>query len=91
MRAAPSITLSLLRNGTPYLSNVTFGGDCFGGASAYRVELSDGLAGWDTRQMTICTTPGTDHCKFLSETYQDLSKAIPIDQRKIAGYAESKV
>lgn len=88
--AAPSITLSLLRDGKPYLSNVTFGDDCFGGASVYRVELSDGLQGWDTRQMTICTTPGTDHCKFLSDTYQDIVKAVPIDQSKVAGYAENK-
>lgn len=87
--AAPSITLSLLRNGEPYLSNVMFGGDCFGGPSVTRVELSDGLNGWDTRQLTVCIAPrGT--CEFLSETYSAISKSIPIDQHKLAGYAKGK-
>lgn len=87
--AGPSITLSLLRNGEPYLSNVTFGSDCFGGPSVTRVELSDGLNGWDTRQLTMCIAP-RERCEFLSETYSAISKSIPIDQQKVAGYPRVK-
>lgn len=85
---APSVTLTLLRDGKPFLKNVTFGDDCFGGPSIYRVELSDGLSGWDTRQMTVCTSPGVDQCKFLSDTYGDIIKAIPIDNAKVMEYVK---
>ena len=112
---APSITLTLLHDGKPFVENmtglptqvkqqllahidgnrpflkdVTFGDDCFGGPAVYRVELSDGLNGWDTRQMTVCTSPGVDQCKFLSDTYGDIIKAIPIDNTKVAEYAKKE-
>lgn len=80
--AAPSITLSLIRNGEPYLSNVTFGDDCFGGPSVYRFEISDELDGWGGMRMTVCTSPGTDHCKFMP--------GIPINQRKVSELAGRK-
>lgn len=85
--AAPSITLSLFRNDQPYLDNVTFGPDCFGGPSVTRLELSDGLTGWDTRQMTVCIAP-TGTCKFLSETYSAITSAVPIDQGKVGRYVQ---
>jgi hypothetical protein len=88
--ASPSITLSLSRDDKSYLKNVTFGGDCFGGPSIYRVELSDGLQGWDTQQMTVCTSSGASHCTFLSETYGAISKTIPIDQLKVSEFATRK-
>lgn len=48
------------------------------------VKISDGLQGWDSRQMNLCVA-GTkgQSCKFLSETYGGISKANPIDQGKI--------
>ena len=57
----------------------------------FSVEITDGLKGWDTRQMVLCISPKTDAkqiCEFLSETYNDISEAIPINQDKIRRYVE---
>ena len=89
--AAPQITLSLLRDGTPILDKIIFGDDCFGGPTLVSAEITDGLSGWDTRQMTLCLSPNSDAprvCEFLSETYGDISKAIPISQEKVGEYVK---
>lgn len=85
----PQITLSLIRNGTPILDKVIFGDDCFGGPTVLGAEITDGLQGWDTRQMTLCLSPGDNSpkkCEFLSETSSAISKAIPINQEKVDKY-----
>jgi hypothetical protein len=90
--AAPQITLSLLRNGTPLLNKVIFGYDCFGGPTVQNVELSDGLHGWFTQQMTLCFAPNSDSpgfCELLSETYDPLSTAIPINQEWVSEYVKN--
>lgn len=89
--AAPQITLNLVRYGIPILDKVIFGDDCFGGPTVLSTEITDGLQGWDTRQMTLCLSPGSDSpkkCEFLSETYGAISKAIPINQEKVGKYVE---
>lgn len=86
---APRITLNLLRNDRPILDKVTFGYDCFGGPTVTSAEITDGLQGWDTRQMTLCLLPKdseTQKCEFLSETYGAISEATPITQEKIEEY-----
>jgi hypothetical protein len=88
---APSITLSLYKDGELMIDSVIFGNDCFGRPSVRSVEISDGLQGWDTRQMIVCVSGNLkDSCKFLSETYGDISKAIPIDENKINEYVSQK-
>lgn len=75
------------------LDKVIFGDACFGRPSVLSVEITDGLEGWDTRQMMLCLSPKAGMpqvCKFLSETYSDISKAIPIDQNKVEKYAEEE-
>ena len=89
--AAPQIKLSLFRNGIPILDKVIFGNDCFGGPTVVSAEITDGLQGWDTRQMTICFSPKEDApriCEFLSETYDAISKAVPINQIKVDEYVK---
>ena len=89
--AAPSITLSLYKDGELIINKVIFGDDCFGGPSLMSVEISDGLQGWDSRQMNLCVAGNKGQsCKFLSETYGDISKAIPINQQKINDYASAR-
>lgn len=89
--AAPQITLSLLRDGTPVLDKIIFGNDCFGGPTVVSAEITDGLQGWNTRQMNLCLSPKSDMprlCKFLSETYGAISKVIPITQEKVGEYVK---
>lgn len=40
--------------------------------------------------MTVCIWPSRDAplvCKYLSETYDDISKSVPINQKKVEEYA----
>ncbi len=90
---APSISLSLFRNGQPILENVIFGNDCFGGPTVIGAEITDGLDGWDTRALRLCLSQRgapPRMCEFLSETYGDITKAIPITQQKVAQYVEKR-
>ncbi len=88
---APSITFSLYKDGELMIESVILGNDCFGRPSVQSVEISDGLQGWDTRQMTLCVAGNQkSSCKFLSETSGAISKAIPIDQNKVNDYASQK-
>lgn len=85
------IILSLYKDGSPIIDNVTLGGNSSGRTSVQSVEISDGLQGWDSRQMTICWGfDSNQSCKFLSETYGDISKAIPINQDKLDAFASPK-
>jgi hypothetical protein len=88
-----SITLSLFRNNKPILDKIIFGDNCFQGPTVHSFEITDGLAGWQSRDMTLCISPKPgerDICQFLSETYDQISKAIPINQGKINKYVEQK-
>jgi hypothetical protein len=90
---APQITLNLFRNGTAFFKDVVFGDDCFGGPSVVSVEITDGLEGWDTRQMTVCISPAVGEarmCKFLSETYGDIAKAVPVTGEVINRYVKER-
>jgi hypothetical protein len=90
---APPITLNLLRNGSAFLKDVILGENCFGGPSVVSVEITDGLDGWNTRQMTVCVSPASGEapkCTFLSETYNDITKAIPITSESVERYAKER-
>jgi hypothetical protein len=89
--ASPSITLSLTRNGDKWLNNVVFGANCFGVPSIMRISIRDGQEGWDTRNADLCILPSNDipeYCEYLSETYQDIGKVMPLTQEDLARYCE---
>jgi hypothetical protein len=91
--AAPTITLNLLRNGSSYVKDVTLGDDCYGGPSVLSVEIADKLDGWGTREMTICVKAGQAEaakCTFLSETYGDITKVVPITPAVVERYAKER-
>jgi hypothetical protein len=92
--AAPQITFNLFRNSKPILDKVVFGEDCFGGPSVVGLEISDG---YDDElhfpNMTLYFSPNSisqPSYKYFDDAYGDISKAIPIDQKKILEYVGNK-
>jgi hypothetical protein len=90
--AQPRITLNLSRNGEKWLDNVVFGSDCFGGPSVMRISIRDGQEGWDTRNADLCIVPSSNSeisCEYLSETYSDISRVMPLTQDELERYIEA--
>jgi hypothetical protein len=90
---APSIRLSLQRNGQPWLDDVTFGADCFGGPSITGIAVRDVAAGYGNLNLHLCIAPTggeADGCEFLSETYAHVRKVMPITQQDLADYAAAR-
>lgn len=89
---APRITLNLSRNGEPWLDNVVFGADCFGGPTITRIAIRDGQDGWDTRNADVCISPSGDsdgHCEYLSETGAGITGVMPLTQKDVEQYVEA--
>jgi len=89
--AAPQITLSLFRNGTPILDQIIFGNDCFGGPTVVSAEITDGLQKWNAQKMTLCLSPKSDApkvCEYFSGTGA-ISQAIPINQERVGEYVKN--
>ena len=58
-----------------------------------RVEIGDGQQGWGTQHMTLCVVPNSvspEQCQYLSESYGDIRKVVPITQEKVVEYAATK-
>lgn len=83
-----SITFSLYRNETLIVENITLGGDSSGGTSVQSVEISDGLQGWDTRQMMLCFGQGWKSCRLLTDS--NFPKSAPIDKAKLNSFLAPK-
>ena len=91
--AAPSIHLSLQRNGKPWLDEVTFGADCFGGPTITRIAVRDVAPGWGSLNADVCLAPhgeDTGPCEFLSETYGAIQQVMPITQTDLRGYIAAR-
>lgn len=54
---APSITLSVTKNGKKKLNQVIFGSDCFDRATVSSLTITDNLEGWGTGYEILCTYP----------------------------------
>lgn len=54
---APRITLSVKENGTPLLTNVTFGYDCFNGPSVFSLTVFETVSGYGNGGTKMCVSP----------------------------------
>lgn len=54
---APSITLSVKENGSPLLSKVIFGSDCFGGPTITKLTVFETVLGYGNGGTELCASP----------------------------------
>lgn len=77
------IDFTLLRNGVPMISHVTFGRSCADANSVARISIYDGKSGWSEHEAEICFDGKVHKCKwFFAESWGQ----FPIGEESIERY-----
>jgi hypothetical protein len=86
--AAPRITLSVKENGSPLLTKVTFGYDCFGGPTVTKLTVFETVSGYGNGGTELCTSPSGNPMSEEKELCGYLNSNEEVSQETLGNFVK---